>query len=38
MKPDYLILLNHTHRLPEGFENTITLVEAKNVNGERIVL
>ena len=34
MKPDYLILLNHTHRLPEGFENTITLVEAVNVNGE----
>ena len=34
MKPDYLILLNHTHRLPEGFEDTITLVEAKNVNGE----
>ena len=32
--PDYLILLNHTHRLPEGFEDTITLVEAKNVNGE----
>jgi D-alanyl-D-alanine carboxypeptidase len=31
---DYLILLNHTHRLPEGFEDTITLVEAKNVNGE----
>ena len=31
---DYMILLNHTHRLPEGFENTITLVEAKNVNGE----
>ena len=31
---DYLILLNHTHRLPEGFENTITLVEAENVNGE----
>jgi D-alanyl-D-alanine carboxypeptidase len=35
MKPDYLILLNHTHRLPEGFENAITLVEAENVNGEK---
>ena len=32
---DYLILLNHTHRLPEGFEDTITLVEAENVNGEK---
>ena len=31
---DYMILLNHSHRLPEGFEDTITLVEAKNVNGE----
>ena len=24
---DYMILLNHTHRLPEGFEDTITLIE-----------
>jgi len=33
-KTDYLILLNHTHRLPEGFENTIELLTAKNCEGE----
>ena len=32
--PDYLVLINEEHRLPEGFEDTITLVEAVNVNGE----
>lgn len=26
---DYMILLNHTHRLPEGFEDTITLLIVK---------
>ena len=34
MKPDYLILLNHTHRLPEGFEDTIELITVKNCEGE----
>ena len=34
MKPDYLILLNHTHRLPEGFEDTITLLNVENAVGE----
>lgn len=33
-KPDYLILLNHTHRLPEGFEDTITLLDVENAVGE----
>lgn len=32
--PDYLILLNHTHRLPEGFEDTITLLKVENAVGE----
>ena len=32
--PDYMILLNPTHRLPEGFEDTITLLEVKNAAGE----
>ena len=31
---DYLILLNHTHRLPEGFEDTITLLKVENAVGE----
>ena len=29
--PDYKILINEANRLPEGFENTIQLVEAVNV-------
>lgn len=33
-KTDYLILLNHTHRLPEGFEDTITLLSVENAVGE----
>ena len=33
-KPDYMILLNHTHRLPEGFEDTITLLNVENAAGE----
>ena len=34
-KTDYLILLNHTHRLPEGFEDTITLLNVENAAGEK---
>ena len=33
-KPDYMILLNPTHRLPEGFEDTITLLNVENAAGE----
>jgi len=33
-KPDYMILLNPTHRLPEGFEETITLLKVENAAGE----
>ena len=33
-KPDYLILLNHTHSLPEGFEDTIELITVKNCESE----
>ena len=31
---DYMILLNHTHRLPEGFEDTIELITVKNCEGD----
>ena len=34
-KPDYLILLNHTHRLPEDFPDTITLLTVENAAGEK---
>ena len=27
---DYMILLNHTHSLPDGFEDTIELITVKN--------
>jgi LAS superfamily LD-carboxypeptidase LdcB len=33
-KTDYMILLNPTHRLPEGFEETITLLKVENAAGE----
>ena len=33
-KPDYMILLNHTHSLPEGFEDTIELITVKNCEDE----
>lgn len=33
-KPDYMILLNHTHSLPEGFEDTIALIRVKNCEND----
>lgn len=32
-KTDYLILVNRTHQLPEGYESSITLTEGKNFFG-----
>ena len=34
-KPDYLLLINEDHRLPEGFEDTIELVTVENAAGDR---
>ena len=36
--PDYLILINEEHRLPDGFEDTIELVAGKNAIGETVEL
>ena len=34
MTPNYTILVNSEHKLPEGFEDTIALVRAENAVGE----
>lgn len=34
-KPDYLILINGEHCLPEGYENTVELICAKNAAGSQ---
>ena len=34
-KTDYMILINGENRLPEGFENTIELVDMENAVGEK---
>ena len=37
-KPDYLILINEEHGLPDGFEDTIELITAENAIGEKVEL
>lgn len=33
--PDYMILINSEHKLPEGFADTVALVEVENAEGSR---
>ena len=33
--PDYLILVNEANRLPEGFENTVEIIDVENAVGEK---
>lgn len=35
---DYLVLVNRTHKLPDGWEEQIELVEAENIYGETFLL
>lgn len=35
-KPDYLVLVNEDHRLPEGFADTVELITVANAMGEPI--
>ena len=37
-KPDYLILVNSEHRLPDNFEETIELVPAENAAGDKYII
>ena len=37
-KPDYLILINEAHRLPDDFEGMIELVTGENAIGEQVEL
>ena len=33
--PDYMILINGQNRLPEGFENTVEIIDVENCAGEK---
>jgi len=35
MNPDYMILINGTHRLPEQFEETVEIIPVENAVGEK---
>ena len=35
---DYLLLINEENRLPEGFDDTVTLVEAVNAEGAHLLI
>ncbi len=34
-RPDYLILVNEDHRLPDGYEDTVELIPTENVAGDQ---
>lgn len=35
-KPDYLVLVNGEHRLPDGFEDTVEIISVENTQGKVI--
>ncbi len=37
-QPDYLVLVNEDNRLPDGFEETITIIPVENAVGDRYLI
>ena len=33
--PDYMVLINEANRLPDGFENTVEIIDVENAVGEK---